>query len=38
VPGELPDGLIYITVEFDSGPLAGLLRAETTLEVLAATP
>ncbi|HEV3340382.1 MAG TPA: hypothetical protein VG125_08490 [Pirellulales bacterium] len=34
MPREQPAGPIYASVQFDSGPLAGLLRAETTFEVL----
>jgi len=34
VPRELSGGPVYASVEFDSGPLAGLLRAETTFEVV----
>jgi hypothetical protein len=33
VPREQPQGTIYASVEFDSGPLAGLLRAEEKYEV-----
>jgi hypothetical protein len=34
VPRQQPVGPIYASVKFDSGPLAGLLRAETMFEVL----
>jgi hypothetical protein len=33
VPQSQPQGLVKITVAFDSGPLAGTLHATTTLEV-----
>jgi hypothetical protein len=38
VPREQPVGQIYASVEFDSGPLAGPLRAETSFDVLPPKP
>jgi hypothetical protein len=33
VPRTQPPGTIHLAVEFDSGPLAGPLRAQTAIEV-----
>jgi hypothetical protein len=33
VPRTQPPGPLYLSVELDSGPLAGLLRAQTAIEV-----
>jgi hypothetical protein len=33
VPQSQPSGTLKITTEFDSGPLAGVIRAERRVEV-----
>jgi hypothetical protein len=38
VPSALPAGPIGLSVNFDSGPLAGRLQAATTLEVTSTAP
>jgi hypothetical protein len=37
VPLAIDSANLHVTIEFDSGPLAGMLRAETPLELPAAT-
>jgi hypothetical protein len=38
VPIDQFEGLLKLSVEFDSGPLAGLLAAASTLQVLPRLP